>query len=126
LVHMVNVSENDIRDVQKAGCTVIHCPHSNETLGCGKFSWELYAKHGVSVALGTDSLGSSPTLSIEAATHFAQTLHGTAASPLALVWSATKGGYRALGMPVPRFVRGDSAENVYIWGTGYRVQGTEI
>lgn len=117
LVHMVNVSEDDVREVQKAGCVVIHCPRSNEALGCGKFPWELYARHGVSVAIGTDSLGSSPTLSVEEETHFAQTLHGQAANPLALVWSATKGGYRALGMPVPRFVRGDSTENVYVWNS---------
>jgi aminodeoxyfutalosine deaminase len=115
LVHMVNVSEDDIREVQKAGCVVIHCPRSNEALECGKFPWGLYAKHGVTVALGTDSLGSSPSLSIEEETHFAQALHGEAANPLALVWSATKGGYRSLEMSVPRFMRGDSAENVYIW-----------
>jgi aminodeoxyfutalosine deaminase len=121
LVHMVNVSEDDVREVQKAGCVVVHCPRSNEALECGKFPWELYAKHGVSVAIGTDSLGSSPTLSIEEETHFAQTLHGAAANPLALVWSATKGGYRALGMPVPRFVRGDSAESVYIWSRDRKV-----
>jgi aminodeoxyfutalosine deaminase len=127
LVHMVNVTEDDVREVQKAGCVVVHCPRSNESLQCGKFPWELYAKHGVTVALGTDSLGSSPTLSIEDETHFAQTLHGEAANPLALVWSATKGGYRALGMPVPRFVRGDVAENVYIWreldGKGEKEKG---
>jgi aminodeoxyfutalosine deaminase len=119
LVHMVNVSEDDVREVQKAGCVVVHCPRSNEALECGKFPWELYAKHGVSVAIGTDSLGSSPTLSVEEETHFARTLHGESANSLALVWSATKGGCRALGMPVPRFVRGDSAENVYIWGSGF-------
>lgn len=123
LVHMVNVLEDDIREVQKAGCTVIHCPRSNEALGCGKFSWELYAKHGVTVAMGTDSLGSSPSLSVEEETHFAQTLHGQAANPLALVWSATKGGYRALGMPVPRFVRGDSAKDVYVWKNWVRGKG---
>jgi aminodeoxyfutalosine deaminase len=115
LVHMVNVSEDDVREVQKAGCVVVHCPRSNEALQCGKFPWELYAKHGVTVALGTDSLGSSPTLSVEEETHYAQTLHGAAANPLALVWSATKGGYRALGMPVPKFVRGDSSSGVYVW-----------
>jgi aminodeoxyfutalosine deaminase len=116
LVHMVNVTEEDVREVQKAGCVVVHCPRSNEALRCGKFPWELYAKHGVTVAVGTDSLGSSPTLSVEDETYFAQTLHGESANPLALVWSATKGGYRALGMPVPRFVRGNSVEDVYIWG----------
>jgi aminodeoxyfutalosine deaminase len=123
LIHMVNVTEEDVREVQKAGCVVVHCPRSNEALGCGKFPWELYAKHGVSVALGTDSLGSSPSLSVEEETHFAQTLHGQAANPLALVWSATKGGYRALGMPVPRFVRGDSAQDVYIWKNRVRGKG---
>jgi aminodeoxyfutalosine deaminase len=123
LVHMVSVSEDDVREVQKAGCVVIHCPRSNEALQCGKFPWELYAKHGVSVALGTDSLGSSPSLSTEEETHFAQTLHGEAANPLTLVWSATKGGYRALGMSVPRFVRGDNAENVYIWSVLAGEQG---
>jgi cytosine/adenosine deaminase-related metal-dependent hydrolase len=115
LVHMVNVTEEDVRDVQKAGCVVVHCPRSNEALNCGKFPWELYAKHGATVALGTDSLGSSPTLSVEDETYFAKTLHGETANPLALVWSATKGGYRALGMAVPRFVRGDSIKDLYIW-----------
>jgi cytosine/adenosine deaminase-related metal-dependent hydrolase len=115
LVHMVHVSDDDVRLVQRAGCTVVHCPRSNQRLGCGRFPWELYARHGVTVALGTDSKGSSPTVDIQDELAFARTLHGAKANDIALVWSAVKGGYRALGMTPPRILRGDSAEKLFIW-----------
>ncbi len=115
LVHMVHVTEDDVRAVQKAGCVVVHCPRSNEALNCGRFPWELYAKHGVTVAFGTDSLGSSPTLSVEDEVRAARELHGDKVSPLALVWSAVKGGYRALGLTPPKIVRGDAFSKFYVW-----------
>ena len=94
LVHVVNVSEDDIKTVAKAGCAVVHCPRSNEALECGRFPWELYAKHNVEVALGTDSLGSSPDLDIRREVDAARTLHGDKASPLALV-RARRQGWRS-------------------------------
>lgn len=115
LVHMVHVNEDDIRLIQRAGCTVVHCPRSNQWLGRGRFPWELYARHGVTVALGTDSKGSSPTLDIQDELAFARALYGEKANNIALVWSAVKGGYRALGMAPPRILRGDSAEKLFIW-----------
>lgn len=115
LVHMVNVTEEDVKLVAKAGCVVVHCPRSNEALGCGRFPWELYAKHGVEVALGTDSLGSSPDLNVVREVAAARTLHGDKASPLALVRAAVKGGSRALGLAPPRFARGDHADALYLW-----------
>ncbi|HEX7022405.1 MAG TPA: amidohydrolase family protein [Trueperaceae bacterium] len=115
LVHMIHVTEDDVRDVQRAGCVVVHCPRSNHALGCGRFPWELYMKHGVEVALGTDSRGSSPSLSIEEEVLAAARQHGPKASPLALVRAAVKGGHRALGMTPPRFVRGDPATKVHVW-----------
>jgi len=116
LIHMVHVTGEDVRDVQKAGCVVVHCPRSNEALACGRFPWELYAKHGVSVALGTDGLGSSPTLSTEDEVKAAQAIHGDAASSQALVWSAVKGGYRALGMQPPQILKGNLLSKFHIWG----------
>ena len=115
LVHMVDVSEEDVKLVAKAGCVVVHCPRSNEALGCGRFPWELYAKHNVEVALGTDSLGSSPDLNVVREVAAARTLHGDKASPLALVRAAVKGGSRALGLAPPRFARGDHADALYVW-----------
>ena len=115
LVHMVNVDEEDIKTVQKAGCTVIHCPRSNSSLECGRFPWELYAKHGVTVALGTDSSGSSPSLILAEELKAAKTLHGEKASLQALIWSAVKGGYRALGLTPAKFGRGSRRDQLYIW-----------
>lgn len=115
LVHMVQVTEDDVRAVQRAGCTVVHCPRSNEALRCGRFPWELYSKHGVTVALGTDSRGSSPSLSILDEARAARALHGERLSPRALVRAAVKGGARALGRTPPRFVRGDDAAAVFAW-----------
>ena len=115
LVHMVNVSEDDIKTVAKAGCVVVHCPRSNEALECGRFPWELYAKHGVEIALGTDSRGSAPDLNIEHEVAAARALHGDKVSPLALVRAAVKGGSRALGLTPPKFGRGDTTAALHLW-----------
>ena len=121
LVHMVNVSEDDVKTVAKAGCAVVHCPRSNEALECGRFPWELYAKHGVEIALGTDSRGSAPDLSLEREVQAARALHGDKVSPLALARAAVKGGYRALGLTPPRFARGDTVNAFHIWGQPQRL-----
>ena len=115
LVHMVHVTEEDVRTVARAGCVAVHCPRSNEALGCGRFPWELYMKHGVEVGFGTDSRGSSPNLSIHEEVAAARALHGDRASPLALVRGAVKGGYKALHMTPPRFARGDAAAGLHVW-----------
>ncbi len=121
LVHMVNVFEDDVKTVAKAGCAVVHCPRSNEALECGRFPWELYAKHGVEIALGTDSRGSAPDLNIEREVQAARALHGDKVSPLALVRAAVKGGYRTLGLTPPQFARGDTVDAFYIWRQSQRL-----
>ncbi len=116
LVHMVEVDEEDVRLVARSGCVVVHCPRSNRALGCGVFPWALYARHGVSVALGTDSLGSSPDLSPVSEWRAALDVHGPAASPAQLVWSVVKGGSRALGLKPPSVRRGDDFGELTRWG----------
>ena len=115
LIHMVNVTEDEVRLVQKHGCKVVHCPRSNDQLHCGRFPWEVYARHAVPVGVGTDSRGSSPSLDVRAEVAYARGLHGSNASPLALVRAAVKGGHQVLGSRPPRFVRGDDAAALYIW-----------
>lgn len=117
LVHMVHVGEEDVRTVAKAGCTVVHCPRSNEALRCGRLPWELLAKHSVEVAFGTDSKGSAPDLDVTREVAAARALHGAKASPIALVRAAVKGGSRALGLTPPRFGRGSPARALYVWQT---------
>lgn len=116
LIHMVNVGEDDVRLVARAGSVVVHCPRSNEALGCGAFPWQLYAKHSVEVAFGTDSRGSSPDLDVTAEVAAARALHGERANPRALVRAAVKGGYKALGLTPPQVLRGAAADALVVWG----------
>jgi cytosine/adenosine deaminase-related metal-dependent hydrolase len=115
LVHAVHVDDEDVRLLQRAGCAVVHCPRSNALLQSGTFPWATYARHGVSVALGTDSLGSSPTLSVVDEWSAACAIHGRGADPAQLLWAAVKGGHRALGTTVPRVVRGSDASALWRW-----------
>lgn len=115
LVHMVNVTEEEIRRVQHHGCRVVHCPRSNDQLQCGRFPWETYARHGVDLAIGTDSRGSSPSLSVHEEVRHALQLHGSRASELALVRAAVKGGNQVLGSRPPYFMRGADARHLHIW-----------
>lgn len=112
LVHMVHVEEEEVRMVQKAGCTVVHCPRSNLALQCGIFPWQLYQKHAVDVALGTDSSGSAPSLSIRDEFIAAQQMHPQM-SKLELVRATVKAGYRALRMKPPQLIRGTAASALH-------------
>ncbi len=115
LVHAVHVDDDDVRRLQRAGCAVVHCPRSNALLECGTFPWARYARFGVTVGLGTDSLGSSPSLSPVDEFGAARAVHGVAADPAQLVWAAVKGGHRALGGVAPRVVRGSAATLLRAW-----------
>lgn len=115
LVHAVHVDEDDVRRIARAGASVVHCPRSNEALQCGRFPVELYARHGVDVAFGTDSLGSSPSLDVQAEVHAALAVHGSRANAGALVRAAVKGGRRALGLTPPRLTRGSDASGLTVW-----------
>jgi len=118
LVHMVNVTEDEIRLVHRYGCRVVHCPRSNDLLYCGRFPWETYMKHGVAVGLGTDSRASSPDLSVQGEVRFARELHGRRADDRALVRSAVKGGCQALGLQVPFLLKGQDVSALHFWDGG--------
>jgi aminodeoxyfutalosine deaminase len=75
LVHCVQVDNDDIRRIKRAGCTVVHCPRSNVRLRCGRMPLEKFLVAGVPVYLGTDSLGSSPSLNVLDELEFAVALH---------------------------------------------------
>lgn len=64
LVHAVQVDDDDIRRIKASGSSVVHCPRSNLLLRCGRMPLEKYLAQEVPVYMGTDSLGSSPSLNI--------------------------------------------------------------
>ncbi len=115
LIHMINVTEDDVRTVAQAGCAVVSCPRSNRNLECGTFPWALYAKYGVEVGLGTDSVASGETLDIHDEALAALEIHGQKLGLRNVMRWAVKGGYRALGMKPPVVQRGDDFSSLIVW-----------
>ncbi|MDQ7029553.1 MAG: amidohydrolase family protein [Ardenticatenia bacterium] len=76
LVHMVQVTAEEVRLVAEAGCAVVHCPRSNFLLNCGRMPLEMYVAAGVPVYVGTDSRASSPSLDVREEVAFARPWHG--------------------------------------------------
>ena len=113
LVHMVNVTPDDIARVARAGCAVVTCPRSNHHLECGTFDWPAFAAAGVEVALGTDSVASGETLDVREEVAFARQLY-PGLDPRVLVRAAVKGGQRVVGGRTPFLRRGET------WHEGFR------
>ena len=98
LFHGVEVSEDDLVLLKRRDCAMVHCPRSNQRLLCNRMPLERYLAHGITVALGTDSLASAPSLDLHEELQAAAELHGARVSPEALREIATIGGRRALGL----------------------------
>jgi aminodeoxyfutalosine deaminase len=63
VIHAVDLDEEDLRDLRRSGATVVLCPRSNLHIG-GRFpDLPRLLAAGVPLAVGTDSLASSPSLS---------------------------------------------------------------
>ncbi len=63
-VHAVHLNQADIDVVKGTGTSVVLVPRSNYNLGVGKAPVQLLLEAGVPLALGTDSLASSDSLSL--------------------------------------------------------------
>ncbi len=100
LAHAVQVNHDDLARLAATETPVAHCPRSNARLGCGRLPWEAYRAAGAPLALGTDSLSSSPSLSVWdelAYAYGAHTAEGEPPNPHELLRIATLGGAEALG-----------------------------
>jgi cytosine/adenosine deaminase-related metal-dependent hydrolase len=98
LVHMVHAGDEDRRIARDGGATVVLCPRSNLHIGGRLPDVAALLDDGVSIAIGTDSLASTPDLSLwgELATLAA---HFPAVTGARWLDAATRGGARALGLP---------------------------
>ncbi|MBB6097527.1 cytosine/adenosine deaminase-related metal-dependent hydrolase [Deinobacterium chartae] len=121
LIHAVNVTEQDARLIGAAGCPVVTCPRSNAHLSCGTFDWNLFARSGVEIALGTDSSASGESLNVLEEIAFARRLYGGRVPLRELVRAAVKGGHRVMGEKVPLLRRGENLTAACVWeGTTLR------
>ncbi len=119
LIHLVNVTDEDIRTVAQSGANVVTCPRSNANLQCGTFRWADFAAAGVDVALGTDSVASGETLNIFDEIAAARRVHPEL-DPRLIVRAAVKGGYRVLnqhglGSKAPFLRRGEAWDERFVW-----------
>jgi cytosine/adenosine deaminase-related metal-dependent hydrolase len=94
----VQVSGRDIEQIARCGATVVLCPRSNARLGVGKPPLRRYRESGIPLALGTDSLASSDSLSIWDELSFARRLFAGDVDPGDLLKMATADGAAALGL----------------------------
>ena len=95
-VHGVQMTADDLRRLVEHGVTLVTCPRSNGHTGAGAPPIADFYRSGVAVAVGTDSLASTPDLSVFAEIATMRALApGVPAS--ALLESATRVGARALG-----------------------------
>ena len=84
LVHAIHVSDDDLRKIKLSGSSVVHCPRSNLRLQCGRMPLEKYLAQEIPVYLGTDGLGSAPSLDVFDEVEFAIGLHHGTVRPEAI------------------------------------------
>ncbi len=111
IVHGVQVDEEEVQMLAQSGTRLVSCPRSNAGLKCGRMPWELYLKHRLEPALGTDSRSSSPDLDVRKEALFLW----EQVDPRVLVRAATRNGYRVLGLEAPRITRGTPISQVQSW-----------
>ncbi len=101
LAHCIWLSGAEWDRVAARGAAVAHCPDSNFFLGSGCMPLARAAARGIRIGLGTD-VGAGRTFSLRrvaAAAYDAALVVGEGrASPEELLWRATCGGARALGL----------------------------
>lgn len=99
LVHMVHATAADRQLARQHGATIVLCPRSNLHIGDALPDVRAIIDAGTPIAVGTDSLASSPSLSLwdELSTLLR---HFPDLSPALWLRAATLGGARALEMPL--------------------------
>jgi len=98
VVHGVHVVPSEAKLLAESGTIVVLCPRSNARLGAGRAPIEDYFAAGVPLALGTDSLASSDSLSVWDEIAFARDWFGSRVASERLLEMATRGGAGALGL----------------------------
>ncbi len=96
VAHGNYLTDEEIKVLMRSGSSVVYCPRSHAFFGHGPHPWRRLLAAGVNVCLGTDSLASSPSLSVLDELRF---LAGREpdADPRTLLQMATLRGARALG-----------------------------
>jgi aminodeoxyfutalosine deaminase len=95
-VHGVHLTPVDLARLTAHGVTLVTCPRSNESTGAGTPPIDRFYQSGIAVAVGTDSLASTPDLNVFAELAAMRRLAPDVPASM-LIESATRQGARALG-----------------------------
>jgi aminodeoxyfutalosine deaminase len=98
VIHCVHVNHADAELLKKHNAKVVLCPRSNDKLTVGKAPAYLYKKMGISLALGTDSLASNDSLSLQDEMVFLMNNFPGVFTTTEVLHMATLGGARAIGL----------------------------
>jgi cytosine/adenosine deaminase-related metal-dependent hydrolase len=96
-VHGVQVTAGDLERLAARRATIVACPRSNAYTGAGTPPIEQFYASGVQVAVGTDSLASTPDLNLFSELAMMRALAPGVPAAM-LLDSATRQGARALGL----------------------------
>jgi len=96
VVHGTQFTDDDLLRLKQSGAILVTCARSNQYVGAGDPPVGRFYDAGVTVAIGTDSLASNDDLNmfseLAALRRLAPEVRASS-----LLWSATRGGARALG-----------------------------
>ncbi|MBW6506281.1 MAG: guanine deaminase [Rhodobacteraceae bacterium] len=98
--HAIHLTGRERDRLREVGAAIAHCPTSNTFIGSGLFDMAGLATAGLRVGLATDTGGGSSfsmLRTMAAAYEVAQLRHATL-HPAQLIWLATAGSARALGL----------------------------
>jgi cytosine/adenosine deaminase-related metal-dependent hydrolase len=98
LIHGVHADADAVARLTGRGLHLVLCPRSNASFGSARAPIAAYRAAGVSLALGTDSLASTPSLSVWEELAFARHWFAGTLDPDAWLAIATCGGTAALGL----------------------------
>ncbi|MCM3502672.1 amidohydrolase family protein [Microbacterium sp. P26] len=120
LAHGIYVDADDRALLRARGVSVALCPRSNRVIGLDSPPVAAYLREGNAIAVGTDSLSSSPSLSIwhdVAALHDIARDQGYADDDLheRLFAAATAGGAHALGLDDTGVLRPDARADLAVF-----------
>ncbi|MBV71107.1 MAG: guanine deaminase [Myxococcales bacterium] len=100
LAHCIHLSDDEWDLLADKGCSVSHCPDSNFFLGSGQMALHKVQSRGIECGLGTD-VGAGRTFSlrrIAASAYDTALLTGSQTTAEELLWYASRGGAKVLGM----------------------------
>ena len=113
LVHGNHPARGEPEALARHGVVLVHCPGTHAFFGRAPFPWRRYARAGVVLALGTDSLASNETLDLRREMALARAAAPWLA-PRDVFAMATVAGARAIGLAgeVGRLAPGCAADVV--------------